>query len=233
MLCLPQINVRYPFAIPAAQHLLVLGGRRPSASWFASALRGRILWAVDGGVDVCHAVGATPKRLIGDADSANPTAWQWAKDAGADVLRFPTAKDFTDTQLALSMLKEMPAKVAAVISGSFGGRCDHLFSTIHSAANAKFPCCLADDREIVLFAHGMSGTMEIFFLQTPKAVSLLPMTAACEGVSTYGLRWSLYKATLHQNFPFAISNTLANDNYCSIEIERGILGVYMCFGDEM
>ena len=67
-----------------------------------------------------------------------------------------------------------------------------------------------------------------FHLQEhPQAISLLPFTAACTGVTINNVRWPLTNATLTQTFPNAVSNELLPDqSKLTVNIKEGILGIY-------
>ena len=129
---LPQLTaVSASPAVPQEAGLLVSGGRAPDVRWLREAAQGRRLIAVDHGLDACQKAGLRPASLIGDGDSASPLAWQQAKASGIPIHAFPPEKDDTDTQLALTIAQEegMPA---ALLTGVFGGRFDHAYSTIFS-----------------------------------------------------------------------------------------------------
>jgi thiamine pyrophosphokinase len=209
--------------------MLVGGGRAPSGSWFRAAAAGRRLWAIDKGIDICCQQGIVPARLIGDADSADPQAWRWGEMQHIPVERFPTKKDLTDTQLALAAaLKALP-DCFIILTGAWGGRFDHAFSTIFSFANTVPHGCIADNKEACFFLHDQ----ESLVLQTkkpPLAISLLPLSHSCQGVSINGVYWPLQQACLQQDFPNAVSNVLAADNTAQkfkVALRQGCLGLYM------
>ena len=241
-LFLPQVTAQFPFALPPKLHLLLLGGRAPADTWLKATADHKILWAIDKGIEQFHRLNMPPQKLVGDADSGAEKSWLWAAENRVAVCRHPTAKDYTDTQLALFALADVAAQslsdtdkksaqkkcaAFAVLAGAFGGRLDHLFSTLFSAANAKTRNCLADEREAVFFVK--SGEfVALNFVERPAALSLLPLTAKCAGVNVSGTRWELKAASLRQKMPFAVSNeTMAQT--CRISIKTGLLAVYLCF----
>ena len=211
------------FNIPDADILLVAGGRVPNADYFISLAQGRKVFAVDKGIEICRACNILPEMLIGDFDSAEKNALDWAVSNNVKTVRHPVEKDFTDTQLALEPL---PKNTSIIVTGIFGGRFDHLYSNIFTCANYK-NIVLADEREIIFYIRG-GESVAVNFFQIPMAVSLLPVTEICEGVTTENLHWELSNATLKQNLPYAISNRAENPEI-KISIESGILAVYFCF----
>ena len=68
----------------------------------------------------------------------------------------------------------------------------------------------------------------IKFFRKPFAVSLLPMTEICTGITTKNLHWELNDAILTPKFPNAISNRVENEKI-SLQVGRGTLAIYFCF----
>ena len=213
----------------AQEILFVIGGRAPNVDWLTRVASGRKIFCVDRGIDVCRASELVPEILIGDFDSANPSCVEWAWAKKIPVERHPVDKDFTDTQLALNRAGELFGEHVAILTGCFGGRCDHLYSTIFTCAASSRKIFLADEREIIFFVAG-GESVDVTFNQKPLALSLLPVTEICSGVTIKNVRWELDGATLTQNFPNAISNRPAGDKV-SIGVTCGKLAVYLCFNE--
>ena len=62
----------------------------------------------------------------------------------------------------------------------------------------------------------------------PIALSLLPITEVCRGVSIDGVHWTLERAELRQSSPNAISNRVENDRV-NVSIADGIIAIAMSF----
>ncbi len=225
ILQLPQVTFTFPYKIPKRQYLLVAGGRPPAESWLTNAADSRILWCIDHGVDCCRRAGLLPDHLFGDGDSASPESWQWASEQHVPIEKYKKDKDFTDTQLALEYISHEPDSIA-ILTGCFGKRADHFFSTMFTCANAAIPVCLADEQE-VLYPLSEGREISISFRNTPFAISLLPLTGTCKGVTIDHVRWPLKGATLKQAFPNAVSNLPLDNKIITITVEEGILGVYL------
>ncbi len=221
---LPQCEISYTPANFDSEILLVAGGRRPNENFFKAVAQGRKIFAVDKGIEICRACNIFPEILIGDFDSAESAALDWAIENKIPIKRHPVEKDFTDTQLALELLDK---NISAIITGIFGGRFDHLFSNVLTCANFKSKIFLADEQEIIFYVKG-GESVEVKFFQQPYAVSLLPITETCAGVTTENLHWELSNAKLKQNFPNAISNR-AESSEIKISVESGTLAIYFCF----
>ena len=185
-LYLPPCTIQTSFALPAKRLLLVLGGRAPATSWLQQMGRNLPVWAIDHGLDACRAASIVPQRLIGDGDSAHPDSWDWAKKQGVPIDKFQREKDDTDTQLALRTASEAAhGQATLLLTGAFGGRFDHAYSTIFSASRAQVPVVLADEKEACCFLHA-GESLRITCKQHPKAFSLLPLTDAVTGVTLQG-----------------------------------------------
>lgn len=204
--------------------LLISGGRPPSSLWLAEVAGTRPVWCIDHGLDSCHKCGIIPERLIGDNDSVSPEILARAEQHHINIFSFPPEKDLTDTQLALRMI---PHGTFVILSGAFGGRLDHLFSTVHSFAGAEINGVIADEKELLLpLAAGASAAIK--FTVPPKAVSLLPLSEKCTGVSISGTKWPLTDQILTNNNPYAISNELKKDtDTISVSVKGGMLSVYI------
>ena len=105
ILQLPQCEIFYPAQI-GREFLFVAGGRRPSEEFFIEVSRGRKIFAVDKGIEICRDLNILPEILIGDFDSAESSAVNWAIENKIPIERHPIDKDFTDTQLALNLVDE-------------------------------------------------------------------------------------------------------------------------------
>lgn len=224
---LPQCEIFPPSS--AQEILFVSGGRPPTFDWLKTVASGRKIFCVDKGIETCQACDLVPKFLIGDFDSASDSAVDWARKKKLPVETHPTDKDLTDTQLALQKAAEIFGEHVALLTGCFGGRVDHLYSTLFTCAAIDRKIFLADDREIIFFVKG-GETSAVKFFSKPLAVSLLPMTSTCTGVTTENLHWELDGATLTQNFPNATSNR-ADAEKISVHVERGTLAVYVAFSE--
>lgn len=223
-LILPQLVYSSSKLKNLSEVILISGGRKPNLEWFNEVKLNRPIYCVDHGIDFCRESGTVPELLIGDLDSAASESVQWAIDNEVNIERHPVDKDFTDTQLSLNRVNE---NSFAIITGTFGGRLDHLFSTLFTCANSNKKNCLADDREVVIFADA-GENVSIDFKIRPLALSLLPMSDICRGVTIDGVHWPLASADLKQSTPNAISNRVES-NSINISVKEGKLAVYLCF----
>lgn len=235
-LILPTLHATLP-CLPSQELVCLGGGRTPTKDWltqlFQQSEKGgtdRPILAIDRGVNICYALKLPPVHLIGDGDSASKAAWTWAETQGAQVHSFPPKKDFTDTELTLHIAAERFARPLIILTGAFGGRLDHLMSTAAVAAHADISCVLADECETLFYLHA-GESLTVTCDTPPRAISLLPFTEECTGVTTHGLYWELRDACITNRASLAISNVLARENTkktFAVSIKSGVLGIYLC-----
>lgn len=226
VLKLPKLIIETQY--PDNTALFVLGGRKPSADWVKELSFQTEIWAVDSGANVCFEAGLTPDYLIGDADSADEKVWNSFADNGAtSVEKHPCDKDLTDFQLALAKYGKLNPNGGIFLTGCLGGRFDHLWSTVISFIKpASYKAVgLADEHEGMIFLSGISRAT-LNFEEQPLAVSLLPLSKRCQGVSISGARWELNDAQLDYFEPYSISNRVEEDLSVNVSIKNGTLAVY-------
>lgn len=235
---LPQLTAALSLrtVIDSLPLVLVAGGRPPKPDWLQKLAEDNddpLVWAIDRGIDSCHQTGIIPRRLLGDADSARSASWKWAERQGVPIDRFPAAKDLTDFQLALQLSRTDYENRFLLATGSFGGRLDHAFSLLHSLTGDGRPGCLADDQEVMIILRG-GETAGIALRETADkvtALSLLPLSPSCSGVSIDRVRWPLERAELTRSLPYAVSNELLPEaKKISVSLTDGVLGIYLLFG---
>lgn len=164
--------------------LLVTGGLAPDFSVLSHRMTGfSFVCAADSGLDTLRAWGVRPDLVLGDFDSLRDPA-VLAEYEG--VVRHPTEKDDTDTELGL---KELRARGygRVTMAGGGGGRLDHLF-----ALRALFELPWGPDAwyapgELVL---RIREPLELD-LMAGALISAFPLAGGASGMESDGLRWPL------------------------------------------
>lgn len=164
--------------------LLVTGGLAPDFSVLASRMADfSFVCAADSGLDTLRSWGVRPDLVLGDFDSLRDPA-VLAEYEG--VVRHPTDKDDTDTELGL---KELRARGygRVTMAGGGGGRLDHLF-----ALRALFELPWGPDAwyapgELVL---RIRSPLELE-LKAGALISAFPSVRGASGMKSEGLRWPL------------------------------------------
>jgi thiamine pyrophosphokinase len=183
---------------------------------------GDTLIAADGGARHCHALGLAPAVLIGDFDSISAEELAQLEADGAQVLRYPSRKDFTDLELALQHAVSLGVEEILVFGG-LGARWDM------TLANLLLPAApglehvrirlLDGPQEITLLRAG-----ETHFLDgcTGDTVSLVPLGGNARGITTAGLEYPLTNGTLIFGATRGISNVMVGDQ-ATVRFESGLL----------
>ena len=215
--------------------LIVADGDIPGRDAVVRLLRNtdpNLVIAADGGALKATALGYPPHVVVGDSDSLPADAAEEMRLAGAEVLLHPAAKDESDTELAV---REAIARgaTALLVVGAFGGR-----RLEHTIANLLLLCLpelsevdvrLADGASVVrLLAGGASITIDG---TVGDNVTLLPITADVEGVTTDGLAFPLDDEPLHQGPARGLSNVMVGSR-ASVRLSSGRLLVVHTRGDQ-
>jgi thiamine pyrophosphokinase len=175
----------------------------------------------DGGALHARALGLTPHTIIGDLDSLSEEQVAEFKAAGAEIIQHPPEKDETDLELALYHCWEIGAKSIHIL-GALGGRIDQTIANILLLTQPAI-----DDIDIEV----IDGNQVIRPLQPGDhriagergdTISLIPLSAAAEGISTRGLRYPLQNETLRLGPARGLSNVMLAES-AVVEFTRGLL----------
>lgn len=187
-----------------------------------SALAGEIteddyLIAADSGLDTALSWGYDVDLVVGDMDSVSP---EGLAATAASVERHSPDKDATDLDLALeAALRLDPDRI--VVLGGQGGRFDHLLGTVMLITSGRWAgvdleWVASRSRVRVVRAgvtlHGTSGAL----------VTLLAVGGPATGVTTTGLRWNLYDATLNPGSTRGVSNVFTGP-VATIRMAGGVM----------
>jgi thiamine pyrophosphokinase len=185
-------------------------------------VEGQIVIAADGGAYHCRQLGITPDVVIGDFDSLDEAELVAVEKDGAQLIRYPARKDYTDLELALRYAIERGAQEILVL-GALGRRWDQslanlLLPAADSLASAKITL-LDWPQEIrlvrpesIMEIHGHPG----------DTVSLIPLGNKPLGITTQGLEYPLNNESLEFGGTRGISNVLLGET-ASVTLKEGLL----------
>lgn len=162
-----------------------------------------------------------PDYIIGDFDSCSDEIRAQVEHMEENVERYPSEKDDTDTMLAIKHALKLGYQRIDIRCG-LGGRLDHLYANIQSLVYAARhgALCSMEDEENCIYAMG-PGRIEL-----PRragwSISLFAASDSCKGITTSGLKYSLNKGVLVNDFPLGMSNEWESEK-AVIELEEGIL----------
>jgi thiamine pyrophosphokinase len=181
---------------------------------------GDLMIAADGGLRHLRALGRLPHMVVGDLDSVNPNDLSALQAAGVRILKYPPAKDETDLELAMNAALESGADHILLV-GALGGRLDQTLGNLF---------LLSDPRFAALDVRLDDGQVEAFLIHSQAdvtgepgdTVSLLPLGAPVEGVTTDGLQYPLRGETLYPYRTRGISNVLCGHR-ALVSLSSGLL----------
>lgn len=232
MLDLPEANY---FLSSAKENekviLVILGGRKPQASWLGS-LPNYEIFCADRGAEYALSANRKVTLLIGDEDSTNHDVYAKVLTDGGVVQKHPVDKDFTDLQLLIKEISKNPCHL--LVAGALGGRLDHLQSNLRTFLTYKKitgkQVLLADGQEsVALLFVGETCLVDIKNEPLPK-VGILPLTENSV-VTMDHVKWPMEKMALSLDNP----NTLSNrplDQEVWAQCDEGKIGFYFCFSEE-
>jgi thiamine pyrophosphokinase len=179
-----------------------------------------LLMAADGGAKHFADIGLTPQVIIGDMDSVDSDIWE--NNRGTEHIRYPEAKDKSDTELAVEYALGRGCKQVILLAAT-GGRLDHTLGNVALLASHPGQVAIFDgtstlvavDKSEKCILHGNVGTR----------VSLVPYGDGSSRVRTNGLKYALRDEYLN-SATHGLSNELSRKETC-ICVSNGILLVYI------
>lgn len=160
----------------------------------------------DGGARHLYPLGIIPDVIIGDMDSLSQEMQTYFEEKGSRFVRYPEAKDETDTQLALEYACDLaPEKI--YVFGAFGSRIDHVTANISLlvlGAKRGVPITLVDEwceAFVVSQEFAIAGKIG-------QTISLLPLSDKVTGITLGGFEYPLENGVMEIGKPYGISNRL-------------------------
>jgi thiamine pyrophosphokinase len=203
-------------------------GPRPEKTQrlFTGPAKGALIAAADSGLLAAEAAGLRPEWIVGDMDSLDDEGRLKAYPAQS-VIRYGVDKDYTDTELAFSLLREKGCEDIWILGGG-GGRTDHLFGIRSLFERDAFP------------VRWITATEDIYCVNAPEEfssdleagalVSVFPLGPGPWKALSRGLKWPLDSLLWPRGF-FGLSNAAVEGNF-SIKTEQGrFMIIIPCPGD--
>lgn len=171
----------------------------------------------DGGLRHARAMGIQPGLAIGDFDSIE-------RDENIQTYVYPTRKDYTDGELAISYAAEQGYDEIMLL-GMSGDRLDHTLTDIFLLSRYAGAYLVDDKNEV----HIVRSELELKGYKG-KTLSIIPVYSDLCGITTSGLEWQLKEETLYFGTSRGNSNVITDD-ICSISVRSGIGVVIINDGD--
>jgi thiamine pyrophosphokinase len=168
--------------------IVITGGEGPDPEALREIARGAdLLAAADSGLIAAEETGLSLDWVVGDMDSQDDPA-RLEKYPPGRVIRYPREKDFTDTELALALLREKGCD-EVWIAGGGGGRIDHLFAIFSLFELAEPPDrWFTAHEEIRCLKEGRALDAT---LPPGSLVSVFPVGTGPWEAESEGLKWPL------------------------------------------
>ena len=178
-----------------------------------------VVIAVDGGYKYLTDMGITPAMVVGDLDSLG------YEPKGIRLVKFPTHKDKSDMELAISRAKSQGCD-SIYAFGVLGGRLDHTIANLYifaKACESGMSVCLVDFENAIFFIHG-PDTFEAEACED-GTVSVFSMSDLSTGVFERGMEWDLDDVELDNRTSRGLSNQLIGEPVM-IGVESGTLMIF-------
>jgi thiamine pyrophosphokinase len=196
--------------------IAITGGEGPESETLRKlAEQADLIVAADSGLVACEEAGIVPDWIVGDMDSLGDLR-RLEKYPVEKVIRYRSDKDYSDTELALSLLWEKGCG-EAWLAGGGGGRTDHLL-----AIRALFERERAPDRwftageEIRRLCEGQTLSVGV---ATGGIVSVFPLGVGPWQAESIGLKWPLNSVAWDSGC-FSLSN-VAEESPFEIKSKKG------------
>lgn len=202
--------------------LLFTGGDNPDLKKAASFFRGcGFIAAADSGLSTVKSLGLSPDLIVGDMDSI-PSAALLDEYRDSEIIRLDRAKDFSDTESALRLLKGRDFREIILVGGG-GGRLDHLFAIERLFQTEAFPSVwLAGENATVYVSAGRGRLFEARGLETGDTVSVFPVGKGPHAIEGNNLHWRL--DIPWDEGAFSLSNWAESDTVSL----TGMKGAFIC-----
>ncbi len=202
--------------------LLFTGGENPDLKKASGFFRGySFIAAADSGLSTVEDLGLSPDLVIGDMDSL-PGEIILDGYPGSEIIRLDTAKDSSDTEAALRLLKERGFREIVLVGGG-GGRMDHLFAIERLfAGNCRPSLWIAGESVTVYLSSPEAESLEAGGLEPGDTVSVFPLGKGPHRIKAANLRWQL--DIPWDEGAYSLSNWAEAENVCF----SGVSGAFMC-----
>lgn len=174
--------------------------------------------AVDGGVDLCKALGRAPGQAVGDFDSVSPEGLSWAEASGCHIIALPVDKDESDLDVALQHAVALGFTTATVLC-ALSGRLDHTIATLGAAWRAPSISLTFWSPEFEAHVLSEHSRSRLIVPEEGRGVSLLAGPGGAI-VTMAGFRFPLLRGQIPELSSLGISNVTETSG-ARIEVHEG------------
>lgn len=201
---------------------IFIGGEVDKSALESQIKDDALVIAADSGYDNAKALGLAERCdfVVGDFDSTKERAFC----SRAKIIRVPSEKNETDTELAINTALENGADEFYIVGG-LSGRLDHTLSNLYlleALSKSGASAVICDGRNRVRYLKERSS----FLIPRSdyKYFGLISLGKETKGVSIEGAKYPLKNATLKRGTSLAISNEVI-ENFAMVSCKKGGLFV--------
>jgi len=185
---------------------------------YLKEIKADYLICADGGANYARELNLIPDIIIGDMDSITAETRVFFKTIKFES--YPSKKDETDTELAITHAIKMGAD-KVIILGGLGSRMDHSLGNIYLLKrfiDVGIEAEMVNEKNRIR----MIGKTTTFYFSTGTIVSILPIGGVVEGLTITGFEYPINEGQMTIDKPYGISN-VTNDNTQCIAFKEGLL----------
>lgn len=196
--------------------LIISGGNKVKRETLFENIEDRYIVVADGGIKNLIGTDIIPDEVLGDFDSIDEEGKSFIEKNNIKIEKYPSRKDFTDTELCLEVLLKKGA-VDIIILGATGTRLDHMFSSMFLLERLKKESVAGkfiDDYNEVSFIS--NETVEVK-KNKYKYLSIVPISKeVC--LTLKGTEYEVENLKFNRFTTIAVSNEV-KDEVAKIEID--------------
>lgn len=196
--------------------LIISGGNRVRIETLLENIEDRYIVVADGGIKNLIGTDIIPDEVLGDFDSIDEEGKSFIEKNKIKIEKYPSRKDFTDTELCLEVLLKKGA-LDIIILGATGTRLDHMFSSMFLLERLKKESVAGkfiDDYNEVSFIS--NETVEVK-KNKYKYLSIVPVSKeVC--LTLKGTEYEVENLKFNRFTTIAVSNEV-KDEVAKIEID--------------
>ena len=196
--------------------LIISGGNRVRRETLLENIEDRYIVVADGGIKNLIGTDIIPDEVLGDFDSIDEEGKSFIEKNNIKIEKYPSRKDFTDTELCLEVLLKKGAD-DIIILGATGTRLDHMFSSMFLLERLKKESVAGkfiDDYNEVSFIS--NETVEVK-KNKYKYLSIVPVSKeVC--LTLKGTEYEVENLKFNRFTTIAVSNEV-KDEVAKIEID--------------
>lgn len=181
---------------------------------------GDLVIGCDAGYLHALAAGIEPAVFVGDFDSCPRAAVH-----AAEIVEAPSAKDDTDTMLAIKYALQKGLRDFLLL-GATGGRLDHQTANLCACAYIAEHCGTCEMRDASNTVFAIKNSRLVLEKRQHCAVSVFAFSQTAAGVDLIGLKYPLENAVLENVFPRGVSNEFAAEQ-AVVQVRDGLLLVIL------